>query len=337
MFFKHLFSLLFLAVFLAGCQSENAGLTRMQGWQTSPVAECGDDLPDMLVLSHDGQFLYQSCETRKNLLSPSLARINLISGKRDILLYGLDRADGLKLAPDGSLWLGEETADGLIWRIENPGGMEPEQRVDRQRLVSSTDWIQPLMTAGRFSHEGIVFSADGRFAYLADEWEEGCIYRFRIELQQLQVMHKTRGWLDIPLPANARTEAEKLHGRLFKRIEDMERLPDGRILMAETGTGHILALDDRGVKPTVSIFLQHADIKHPDNLEWDASRNWLWITSDHEPSILWAWDGKAFHRIASHSDSEITGVESGPDGSVYINLQYRWLRPALTLRLFEDS
>ncbi len=325
-----------LTTVLAGCQSENAGLTLMPGWQVSRLAECADDRPDMLALSGDGQYLYQSCETSESPLAPSLARIDLTSGKRDILLYGLHRADGLKLAPDGSLWLGEETEDGLIWRIKNPGTMEPGQRVDRQRLVSSTDRIAPLLTAGRFSHEGIAFSDDGRFAYLADEWEEGCVYRFILKSQQLQVMHEARGWLDIPQPIEARVEAEKLHGHLFNRIEDMERLPDGRILMAETGTGRILVLDDRAAKPTVSIFLQHAGLRHPDNLEWDASRNWLWITDDHNPSILWTWDGKTFSQIASHKGSEITGIESGPDGSIYINLQYRLFRPALTLRLFEN-
>jgi len=334
---KQLLSILCLAVFLSGCQSENVGLTLMPGWKTEVLVECADDRPDMLMLSGNGQYLYQSCETSENLLAPSLARIDLASGKRDILLYGLERADGLKLAPDGSLWLGEEAEDGLIWRIQNPDAMEPGQRVDRRRLVSSNDQIQPLMTAGRFAHEGLAFSADGRFAYLADEWEEGCVYRFTLESQQLQVMHEARGWLSIPLPTNAREEAEKLHGRFFSRIEDMERLPDDRILMAETGTGRILVLNDRGIKPTISTFLQHADLRHPDNLKWDASRNWLWITDDNSPSILWAWDGKSLHQIARYRGSVITGLESGPDGSIYINLQYRWFRPALTLRLYESS
>ena len=334
---KQLLSILCLAVFLSGCQSENSGLELAPNWQVSPLAECADDQPDMLALSGNGQYLYQSCETSENLLSPSLARIDLASGKRDILLYGLERADGLKLAPDGSLWLGEEAEDGLIWRIQNPDAMEPGQRVDRQRLVSSSDQIKPLMTAGRFAHEGMAFSVDGRFAYLADEWEEGCVYRFILESQQLQVMHETRGWLNIPLPSNARIEAEKLHGRFFSRIEDMERHPDGRILMAETDAGRILVLDDRGTKPTISTFLQHADLKQPDNLKWDASRSWLWITDDDDPAKLWAWDGKTLQRIASHSSSEITGLETDPDGSIYINLQYRWFNPALTLRLYKGS
>ena len=309
----------------------------MPGWQVSQLAECAEDQPDMLALSTNAQYLYQSCETSENLMSPSLARIDLKTGNRDILIYGLERADGLKLAPDGSLWLGEETEDGLIWRIRNPDALPAGQRVDRQRLLSSSQQIQPLMTAGRFSHEGMAFSADGGFAYLADEWEEGCVYRFALETQQLQVMHESKGWLNIPLPTNAREEAEKLHGQFFNRIEDMERLPDGRIVLAETETGRILVLDDRGMKPTISIFLQHDDLKQPDNLKWDETRNWLWITDDSDHAILWAWDGKELQRLASHNSSEITGLETGPDGSIYINLKYRLFRPALTLRLYKGS
>ena len=113
----------------------------------------------------------------------------------------------------------------------------------------------------------------------------------------------------------------------------MERLPDGRILMAETGSGRILALDDRGAMPTVTSLLSDARIAHPDNLEWDARRRWLWITDDSRPSEVWAWDGKRLQRIAWHGSGELTGLESDPDGRIYLNLQHRWFRPALTLRL----
>ncbi len=333
----HLLTILCLTALLTACQSENGGLDLAEGWQAEILAECGDDRPDMLALSADNRFLYQSCESNASMLSPSLARISLATGRRDILLYGLHRADGLKFAPDGSLWLGEEATDGHIWRIQKPATLPPGQRADRLRLVSSSRQVHPLPALGRFAHEGISFSTDGRFAYLADEWKKGCIYRFSFGTKRLQVMRASGGWLDIPVPSAARTEAGKLHGHIFNRIEDMEQLPDGRILMAETGTGHILALDDRGNLPQVSVYLKDARLGRPDNLEWDSSRGWLWITDDSDPSILWAWDGKRLHRIASHHDSEITGVESGPDGSIYIDLQDRMFRPDLTLRLTGSS
>jgi len=325
--------MLSLLLLLAACEAENGGIGLAPGWRAEMVAKCGDDRPDMQVLSANGHFLYQSCEGKANLLTPSLARINLATGRRDILLYGLHRADGLVMAPDDSLWIGEEAADGHVWRLEGPASLAPGQRADRKRLTGSSEHIQALGIAGRFAHEGMVFSVDGRFAYLADEWKEGCVYRLRLRNKRLQVLHPAKGWLDIVRPNDARIQAERLHGRIFNRIEDMERLPDGRILMAETDAGRILVLDDRHAVPRIATFLQDRRIAHPDNLEWDARRGWLWITDDSRPSQVWAWDTKALHRIAWHKSSELTGLESDPDGRIYLNLQHRWFRPALTLRL----
>jgi len=327
--------MLCLLLLLAACEAENGGIGLAPGWRAETVAECGDDRPDMQVLSADGHFLYQSCEGKANLLTPSLARINLATGQRDILLYGLHRADGLRMKPGGGLWVGEEAADGRIWQIAGPASLVPGQRADRKRLASSSTRIQPVIMAGRFAHEGMVFSADGRVAYLTDEWKEGCVYRLWLRDRRLQVLHPTEGWLDIVNPNDARIQAERLHGQIFNRIEDMERLPDGRILMAETDAGRILVLDDRYATPRVATFLQDRRIVHPDNLEWDAQRGWLWMTDDNRPSQVWAWDTKALHRIAWHKSSELTGLESDPDGHIYLNLQHRWFRPALTLRLTE--
>jgi len=318
---------------LTACESGNGGIRLAEGWRAEMIAECGDERPDMLVLSTDGRFLFQSCEGKANLLTPSLARIELATGRRDILLYGLHRADGLSMAPDGSLWVGEEAADGHVWHVRDAAGLAPGQRADRQRLTSSSDQVRPVVMAGRFAHEGIAFSVDGRFAYLADEWKEGCVYRLRLRDRRLQVLHVAKGWLDIADPQEARIQAERLHGQIFNRIEDMERLPDGRILMAETDAGRILVLDDRHGFPHVATFLQDRRIAHPDNLEWDARRGWLWITDDSRPSQVWAWDAKSLHRIAWHESSELTGLESDDAGNIYLNVQYRWFWPALTLRL----
>jgi len=325
-----------LLLLLPACQEET-GIWLAEGWRAQVVAEYADELPDMQVLSADERFLYQTCEARSNQLSPSLARIDLKSGKREILLYGLDRADGLKLGPEGKLWIGEETGDGLVWQIEQPALLPAEQRVDRIRLASSDRRIRPLLAAGRMMHEGLAFSHDYKFLYLADEWAEGCLYRLHVLDGRLQVFNARKGWLDIPDPAKARIEAERLHGRLFERPEDMEGLPDGRILIAETGngdnTGRIWALTDVGDQPELTVYLEDARIHHPDNLEWDARRGWLWISDDDDPSHLWAWDGNKLTEIARHDMAEITGVESSPGGDIYINVQHRIGGPDLTLRL----
>jgi len=335
-YFSFILTALFTLLFYVNPSfAEDSGLELSEGWTAEIITECGDDLPDMLMLSADGKSLYQSCETKENMLSPSLARINIATGKREILLYGLGRADGMRFAEDGSIWLGEEQKDGLIWRIESPDTLPPEQRADRNRLKTSSKQIQVMTQAGTFSHEGLTFSADGTYLYLADEWKEGCLYRLHVKNKMLQVFHAKKGWLTITKPSQARQQAEQLHGTWYNRLEDMELMPDGRILITETGTGRILVLDDKNNKPEVSLFLQHPDIEHPDNLEWDASRGWLWVSDDSNDSQLWAWDGKTFTLIANHTSAEITGIESGADGTIYFNLQHRRFAPDLTMRLFQ--
>ena len=157
----------------------------------------------------------------------------------------------------------------------------------------------------------------------------------------MEVFHSTEGWLEINTPVDARFKAEVLHGKYFSRLEDMELLPDGRVLMAETGSksssGRIWVLDDRRsnskAMPKLSSYLEHSGLNHPDNLEWDQKRGWLWITDDSSPSKLWAWDGDKMMQIASHSFAEITGVESSPDGSIYFNLQHNAFGSDLTLKI----
>ncbi len=332
----HALLFIFLTItFTTSCFADDSGLELQTGWKSRIITECGDEMPDMLLLSADKQHLYQSCETRENMMSPSLTRINIATGERTVLLYGLSRADGMRFAPDGSIWLGEETTDGMIWKIEQPDSLQAGNRADRQRLKTSSRQIQAITSAGIFSHEGLTFSADGKFLYLADEWQEGCLYRLNLSSNILKVFHAKKGWLTIHDPDDARTEAERLHGRWYNRLEDMELMPDGTILISETGTGRILKLDDSGVLPTVETFLQHPEIEHPDNLEWDAKRQWLWLSDDSILSELWAWDGKTFHRIAAHSSAEITGIESGPDGTIYFNLQHRRFAPDLTMSIFQ--
>ena len=325
-----------IPLFTVACEQVN-GFALAPQWQSEVVAQWQDELPDMLLLSQDYQTLFVSCETRTNMLSPSLVRIDLESGTKETLLYGLNRADGLKMDLHGNIWLGEEVEDGLIIHISSPANMPPEQRFDRDRLIGSLANVTSILAAGRFSHEGMIFSKDGQYLYLADEWQEGCLYRFEIKTNKLQVLHSQKGWLAITTPENARLRAEVLHGQYFDRMEDMELLPDGTILVAETASsneqGRIWRLDDRGEKPQISLYLKSETITHPDNLDWDEKRQWLWITDDSSTSKLLAWDGKTVTQIATHSSGEITGVENSSDGSLYINIQHDIFGPDLTLKI----
>ena len=326
--------MLLIVLLLAACKLDVIGMQLAPGWKVRSVAVWRNMRPDMLALSPDGKWLYLTCETQASLEEPSLAAVYLPNGHHVIMLNGLQRADGLKFAPDGSLWVGEEFDRGLIWRIAEVDRIPAEQHVDRTTMEISSTSIAPLASAGAMAHEGITFSKDGRYAYLADEWSKGCLYRHDLRDHRLEVLHETRGWLPVAQPDEARFIAQKLHAQPFNRVEDLETLPDGRILMAETGTGRILMLDDRGTSPSISLYLKQADLKHPDNLAWDARRAWSWITDDDKPSRLWAWDGRRLIRIASHDHAEITGVL--PDGdTIYLNLQGNTSGPDLTLKLTE--
>jgi len=312
------------------------GLKMEPGWRVRSMVVWKNAHPDMLALSPRGRWLYVSCETKASEDLPSLAAIDLKTGHHQILVSGLMRADGLKFAPDGSLWIGEEFPNGLIWRIADVDNLPVEQKVDRARMVSSHRAIAPFRFAGRFAHEGITFSRDKRFAYLADEAMKGGLYRLNLNTRRMEALSGNKGWMLVSSIQVQRAQAGYRQIRTFNRIEDMETLPNGRVLMAETGTGRILALDDGGKHPEITEYLRDRRIEHPDNLAWDAARKLLWITDDSTPSSLWVWDSRKLMRVAMHQHAEITGVL--PVGSViYLNLQGRSDGPELTLRLSETS
>jgi secreted PhoX family phosphatase len=224
----------------------------------------------------------------------------------------------------------------LIWRIAGIDKLPAEQTVDRLTLNASHAAIVPFRAAGRFSHEGLTFSRDKRFAYLADEDKTGAIYRFNMEKRNLSVLDAAMTWRIIDDPDEARATARHLNAASFNRLEDMETLPDGRILMAETGTGKVLALSDHGTNASIETLLHDEQIAHPDNLAWDEKRQLLWITDDDKPSALWTWDGRESRRIALHRKAEITGVLPIGD-DIYINLQGMKNGSELTVRLFEKN
>ena len=291
--------------------------------------------PDMIAYRPGSRWAYVTLENPASISSPSLGAFRPHARGHAILLYGLHRADGLKFAPDGSLWIGEEADQGLIWRIAEPDQLPAEQRVERAHLEVSHDAIAPFFPAGRFAHEGIAFSKDARFAYLADEHPKGCLYRLELRTHALFVLAKG-GWLRVRHPEDARAEGQRLGCRTFARIEDMETLPDGRIAMAETLRARVLVLDDRGNRPKVNVWLASPQLGHPDNLAWDASRHWLWITDDSTPSRLLAWTGTRILEVARHPKAEITGVLV-VGHEVWINLQRRDRGPDLTVALAEAA
>jgi len=311
--------LLAAAALLASCQIDPLGIELAPGWKAHSIAVWRRARPDMIAYDPKRNLAYLTLENPAGISSPSLALFVPGRRRQEVLLYGLHRADGLKFAPDGSLWIGEEHDEGLIWRIVAPHALPEDQRIDRASLETTHPAIAPLLYAGRFAHEGIAFSRDGRFAYLADEHPRGCLYRLDLRLRRLSVLARNQ-WLPIEHPLDARNEGHKLGCTPYRRIEDMETLPDGRVLMAETDRARILALEDRAAHPVVRTYLARKDLGHPDNLAWDPHRHWLWITDDSTPSRLLAWTGTELLEVARHPKAEITGVIVVGD-AVWINLQ----------------
>ncbi|MDQ6950451.1 MAG: hypothetical protein Q9M26_02165 [Mariprofundales bacterium] len=323
-------------ILLAACTTNTIGLELTSGWQSKSLAVWRQIEPAAMATSKDRHYLYIACNNQADLESPSLYLYNLKSGRSSILINGLEHADVLKSAPDGSLWLGEGFDKGLIWRIAQPDKLPSDQLVERDKVRSSNPAISPLRRTGTFSHQGIDFSADGHYAYLPDNNRHGALYRYRLQPPHgLQVLGPKGAWIVIADPSQARAIAKQHHAPTFNHMEGMARLPNGHLLIAETDAPRILELIDHGTHAELRTYLDDPRIHHPTHLAWDARRNWLWITDNDTPAILWAWDGHSLQQIALHKHAEITGVLP-LDRDILINLQGRNNGPEFTLRLHEE-
>jgi len=332
----HRLLVLLLLFIPAGCQLDSIGLELAPGWNMQSLIVWRQAHPEMMALSKQGHWLYISCATNAHHNAPSLAAYDFRNAHKLVLITGLQRASALRFAPDGSLWLGEAYDRGIIWRIAEADKLPPEQFIDRERPESVHPAITNLTAAGIFAHAGIAFSKDGHYAYLADSHERGSLYRMHLRSRTLEVLHTDQGWLKVELPEQARSSARALHARSFNRIRDIETLPDGRILLAESGNGRILVLDDHSRNPDIRVFMKHAGLQQPNHLAWDRTRQWLWLTDNSKPSTLWAWDGHNLIRIATHHTASITGVLIH-EHHVLINLQNRSGGAELTLKLYPQQ
>jgi len=152
----------------------------------------------------------------------------------------------------------------------------------------------------------------------------------------LAVLHPDKGWLAVDAE-DAVAMASELGARHFNAISDIERLPDGKLLLAESGAGQILQLDDGHDGPKLKTWLKQDALHEPVDLSWDESRHWLWITDDAIPSTLWAWDGHRLYDVVHHPVARISGVLASPSGSVYVNLQRSEYTPSITFILKERA
>jgi len=287
-----------------------------------------------MAMSPARGWLYVCSERSQYSSDAGLIAIRMKNSHTHTLVEGMTNANGIAFAPDGSLWIGEGETKGLIWRMAEPDRFPDNQQVDPVSLSSSNVALAPFYPAGRFNHRGIAFSEDGRFAYLADASAAGSLYRLKLNTHTLTVYHREKGWLKVNQD-DATAMARKLGAARFDAIQDIERLPDGTLLLAESGSGRILQLHDDGSLPRVKPWLDNKLLSHPGDMAWDNTRQWLWI-ADHAAahSVIWAWDGHKLHAIIRHPNSRFGGVLA-VDGHIYVSLQRGRNNPAMIVLLSE--
>ena len=320
---------------LNGCQVNAIGLDVAPGWFYHSLGAWKQLTPTQADLEPDGRWLYFGSELSKYSSVASVAALNVENGHTHLLVEGLRNVHAMRFAPDGSLWVAEGGDQGSIWRMAEPGTFPDNQRVNAVSRESTHPGFAPFRFAGRFDHRAIAFSADHRFAYLADAAAGGGVYRLNMRSRQLAVLHPDKGWQKV-IPEDAAQLAKKMGAARFEAISDIERLPDGTLLLAESASGRILRLDDRGAKPQIKIWLQRSELHHPGDMAWDASRQWLWIADAATPSILWAWDGHSLHQIVRHPTSRISAVLVAA-GNIYVSVQRGRNNPAMTFILRESN
>jgi len=311
--------LFILSISISACDIDGLQLRVSPDWSYHSLAAWKHADPRGLAMSDDERWLYVSADGQATALGVSLWGVNMKTGHKHILVYGINKASALALAPDATLWLSEAFDDGLIWRITDPQILPEEQQVQRLAEHSDNPAISTLRSAGVFTHKAMAFSADGDYAYLADAVEGGALYRFHMRKQQLQVWHDEKHWLTIEHPDEARTEAKQKEARGFAMIQGITAMDDGRVLLAESATGHILVLTDNET-PHIEAWLENTGIQHPNSIAWDSKRQWLWIADQGKTSWLWAWNGRDLQGIAHHNKGVLAGVHVHK-GRVFVNVR----------------
>lgn len=184
---------------------------------------------------------------------------------------------------------------------------------------------------GRFSHESCLFAKDNKTVYMTDDLAPGVWFKYVSpaygDLQQGQLFaFRENGpgqagiWIPIPKDSveKARAAALRRGATVYIRLEDVVELPDGRLLITETGHdstdlrpaerlgGHVSAHLERFRKPAghfsdyygrilvfdpqtnqMDVWLEggasskgQAHLANPDNLALHPSGKWLVIHED---------------------------------------------------------
>lgn len=131
--------------------------------------------------------------------------------------------------------------------------------------------IRKLWSLGRFSHEGVLCMENGKTVYLMDDDGPGLFFKFvadeagdytqgQLYAYQQSDDLQSGEWLPLPMERDslnyARDVALRRGATIFIRLEDIEILPDGRLIMTETGLDRVDLSRAVGLGGTVAKHLE---------------------------------------------------------------------------------
>ncbi len=187
-------------------------LTRNAGDKTDMFAFFPSDNPTHLISSVEGGRELIVAPAKFN---PSVQRINLQTGNIDTILRGMDKCDGIRLTPWGTILATEETADGGAYEILNPLNVTEETVTDRDLgIITDPLHIVKRNALPTIAWEGIAILPSG-VIIAGDELTPGIL------------------------------ESDSDGGTIFKFIPDIPRIDESNITVIEDSplvSGSVYAL-----------------------------------------------------------------------------------------------
>lgn len=164
-------------------------------------------------------------------LNAAIQRVNVLTGQVDTILHGMDRCDGIRTTPWGTILATEETDDGAAYEIVNP-------------LSTNGHWIADRATG------------DVRTAIDGDETSERVVKRDALPIMSWEGLTVLRNGVvyagDELRPGSGTLDSDG--GAIFKFVPASPYLCGAPILGSQTGEGGVCVnrIDDLAESPLVS-------------------------------------------------------------------------------------
>lgn len=333
---------------------------------TGYVPIAGSSTTGYLAVSHE------TLPAEVNVLSIALNTANRLwsltnSGKVSLPVADIGISGAFcsgTVTPRNTIMVGEEIMpngdgngdgyDDLGWIIE----IDPVTRTVINQ--DGTGGVDKLWAMGRQAHENVAIKSDESVAYWgADNLDNGFLYKFvptvagnfsagtlyALESSAAlgtgtwkQIANNTKPERNSVVAASVAASAYN-----FRRIEDVEIGPDGKLYFASTTTGRVYRLNDAGATVnSLEVFVESADydvdgsgpslpakFESPDNLAFDGEGN-LWVLQDGGDNHIWVV--APTHTAAAPAikvfantpgGSEPTGITFSPDYKyMFISFQH---------------